>query len=456
MQNRFKIALIAIPALTLLVYLALGIWQIRSLGDLRKDVRATVDKTLQLENAIGFGGLIHNFKNALIRPDEPAYAEATRRNAEQARILITDLEALAEKSGLAIRLPETRQMVNEYEQRLDIIRAQRLDAGLSASAVDELVRYDDNPALNEILSFQSEVRNDIVASIEQIEFIILIMGICVGLIAMGGCFIIFLLYEAEQKKVHRERFAAQQKVLDRERQHNADLLRVNTALRQFAGIAAHDLKAPTRQVRTFAELAADHSLGADQRENFLGAIMESADRMKRLVESLLEFAKKGFQNPEQKHFNSAQLVEQIISALPEDLPKDTVIKYGNLPDIYADPALMERVFTNLISNALKYKREGEPAEIVIRSWYETNRVMFSVTDNGRGVDPSHAELIFQPLKRVGMDTADGEGIGLSVVQSIISAHGGKVYLDTSYKDGARFVFSLPLPLETEDTTRLSA
>ena len=202
----------------------------------------------------GYGGLIHNFKNALIRPDEPAYAQATRKNAEQARDLISDLEALAEKSGLAIRLPETRQMVGEYEKRLDIIQEKRIDAGLSASDVDELVRYDDNPALNEILSFQVQVRNDLVESIEQIEFIILIMGICVGLIAMGGCFIIFLLYEAEQKKVHRERFAAQQKVLDRERQHNADLLRVNTAFRQFAGIAAHDLKAPTWQVRTLQNL----------------------------------------------------------------------------------------------------------------------------------------------------------------------------------------------------------
>lgn len=117
-------------------------------------------------------------------------------------------------------------------------------------------------------------------------------------------------------------------------------------------------------------------------------------------------------------------------------------------ELYADPDLIERVFANLIGNAVVYVPEGRRREVEITGQTEGERICYAVTDNGIGIAPEFADVIFTPLRRLktslGGQAASGDGIGLSLVKTIIESHGGTIWLDTDYEgEGSRFRICLP-------------
>ena len=442
MRRRFKIAILAIPVGTLITHAAVGAWQSGNVSNLRDDVRIVVNDGLRLESEIGYGGLIHNFKNAILRPEEPEYISDAAGNAQRALELIDSLEEIARKEGVGVSLPETRQMVLAYQSRLSEVEAAHA-SGRPIAAVDNLVRFDDTLAIAEITEFQSMLVEDIRNSIEFIEMSLLLTGFLISMVALAGGFFIFTLWQSEQRRIDMREKASAQRLLEKERQHNADLKRVNTSLQQFAGLAAHDLKTPARQILSFAELARDTEALPKERESYLESIRVSASRMRVLVDTLLDFARKGFADPQKSLVDVQQLVRALTDVREQGGPDRTRIEISDLPPAHADQKLLERVFDNLIQNALKFVPEDTVPEIRIEGWKENGRSFYSVTDNGIGVDPAHSELIFMPFKRGRNNELPGNGIGLSLAKSIIEGHGGRIRLDPDYKHGARFVFWLP-------------
>ena len=440
MRQRFRYALMAIPVITIITQAGLGSWQTRSVAIIQDRMGDVIDVTLHLESQLGFGGLIHNFKNAVLRPDDTDYILRTEINADNALQLIHELEGFAEKLGMSSNLSETKKTVSLYRTRLDDIR-NRETSGLSIDELDSSIRIDDEPALKEIERFQSVLLAKLRSSVSNIQIRSQVITVIITILALLGGYVIFLMARHEQRRITQRDKAAHDKLLVQSHSHAANLERVNTSLQQFAGIAAHDLRAPTRQVLAFAELALEQDNPPEDQKEFLNAIRTSAIRMRNMVETLLGFAQKGFRNPERKTIIPAE----IISSLATDKQRsDTQIKLTDLPDLYADYELMERVFFNLISNAEKYCAPDKPCEIIIDGWETEDRVYISVTDNGPGIDPAYAEIIFRPFKRISHEDTQGEGIGLSLVQSIINAHWGEIQLDTGYNGGgARFVFWLP-------------
>jgi len=405
-------------------------------------VQGVVLNSLKLESQIGFGGLIHNFKNAVLRPAEADYILNARQNAENAINLIDQLEASARRNEVTITLTNTRDMVAAYASALDDVET-RAENGLTTTQLDQIVRYDDTPALQEIERFQNALTDDISDSIEAIEMTLLLAGILISMIALAGGYYIFTLSQEEQRRINARRRAVDQKLIDRVNLHNADLQRVNKSLQQFAGIAAHDLSTPSRQIISLSDLASSDQANDEERGMYLQAIRDSALRMRRLVETLLEFAKQGFENPNRDVVNTSSLVRDIVNELSRNLERPFNIRIGELPYLLADRDLLERVFTNLLENSIRYARPGETPHIEIDGWKEMGRFFYSITDKGVGIDPAYSDLIFEPFKRLKNDDQKGSGMGLSLVKSIIESHGGRIKLDTKYKEGARFVFWIP-------------
>ncbi|MFC2952073.1 ATP-binding protein [Marinicaulis aureus] len=128
-----------------------------------------------------------------------------------------------------------------------------------------------------------------------------------------------------------------------------------------------------------------------------------------------------------------------------DRSKNADIIIKETPAIKADPELIRRVFANLIANSLKYSKPDNAPVVTISSERQAEKVTFSIADNGIGIEARHAEKIFEPMQRLHDHDSeyDGVGIGLPLVKAIIESHGGAIWLDKDYAEGARFCFSVP-------------
>jgi signal transduction histidine kinase len=230
-------------------------------------------------------------------------------------------------------------------------------------------------------------------------------------------------------------------------QRTAELERANDALRQFAGAASHDLRAPVRHMAVFAELL-ERDEGAALSEGgleMLQRIQGSAHRMQTLIEGLLDYARLVNTPPNLERADLTAIARRAGETHSPTLAEtgaELIIQ--DLPPAIADASLIERVFDNLISNALKYRGEAAPVITIDGRSTPDGQVEIEVTDNGPGVPSDQAGAIFQMLSQLSADS-DGMGAGLAFSRTIVESHGGSIALDTGYKDGARFVFTLPSP-----------
>lgn len=400
------------------------------------DAHAT---SLQLEQEIGYGGLIHNFKNYILRPGEPAYLERAAANATRARELAENLETTARSLGVEVSLSATRRMIDAYDGRLDVI-ADMVADGATPAEIDIRVRYDDRLALEEIALAADNIVSTINTHLAQVqrahEFRLILVF---ALIAAGIAYLFATLRDAQRREheIQKANTALQAS--------NLELERKNTALRQFAGIAAHDLRSPARQITLMVDMMS--RVGADPAKvaDLASEIRAAALRLDGLVASLFDYAKTGFANPRKSDVDPNQLATDVIRDLASEIDaRAAKITVADLPPIHADPDLIKRVFQNLIENSLYYAREDTAPEIAITSTSNADETAFSFTDNGIGIDAVHADKIFEPMQRLHdrRSARGGAGIGLSLVKSIVESHGGRAWLDVNYGQGARICFTI--------------
>ncbi len=228
-------------------------------------------------------------------------------------------------------------------------------------------------------------------------------------------------------------------------QRSAELERANDALRQFAGAASHDLRAPVRHISVFTELLErDEASGMSEagRET-LGRIRTSAERMQTLIDGLLEYARLVNTPPNIQPLEAAELARAAFDSLVDaGEAADARLELGELPPTKGDPLLIERVFDNLISNALKYRGSAAPVITISGVRRDDGWVEIAVADNGPGVPADQAEAIFEMLRRLSGEQP-GLGVGLAFCRIIVDSHGGSIHLDTQHQGGARFVFTVP-------------
>ncbi len=225
-----------------------------------------------------------------------------------------------------------------------------------------------------------------------------------------------------------------------------DLERSNRELEQFAYITSHDLKEPLRMVSSFTQLLEKRYKGKiDQdADEFIGFIVDGAQRMHRLLDDVLEYARLTTADKKYEKIQMGYVVEESINNLKIAIDESNAdIKYDQLPMLFINRTEMVQLFQNLIGNSIKFQSKKSP-KIHISVEDKGNKYVFSIKDNGIGIDPEYQNKIFKMFKRLHtIDEYDGTGIGLSITKKIVENHKGSLWVKSELGKGSTFFFSIP-------------
>ncbi|MEI2299855.1 sensor histidine kinase [Ensifer sp. MJa1] len=233
--------------------------------------------------------------------------------------------------------------------------------------------------------------------------------------------------------------------LERQRQ---ELEHKNEALDQFTATVSHDLKAPLRHISMFSEMIEDDLAEGNQAELIDNArhLRDSVRRMNRVIDSLLDYAQIAHRVSDWTDVRLDDIVSETLSILAGDAQEaGATFEIGPLPELQGDPELLRRLVQNLVGNAIKYRHPDRKPKILIHGGLADQIVELVVEDNGIGIDPRFATRIFEVFQRLHKDETvyGGTGIGLALAKRIAESHGGSIRLDTTFREGARFIVLLP-------------
>lgn len=227
-----------------------------------------------------------------------------------------------------------------------------------------------------------------------------------------------------------------------------ELTKANRELAAFSYSVSHDLRAPFRHIRSYAEILREEKQANLDEEavSILDRILDASHHAGKLVDNLLAFAQMGRTAMKQQPVDMDKLVEELRDELM-DLVTDRKVEWSiaPLPKVKGDLMLLRQVWQNLFENALKYSRTKPVAQIKVTAEELDGFVHFHVKDNGVGFDPRYTDKLFGVFQRLHRtEDFEGTGIGLANVRRIVERHGGKTWADGKLGEGATFSFSLPM------------
>ncbi len=209
----------------------------------------------------------------------------------------------------------------------------------------------------------------------------------------------------------------------------------------FTYTISHDLRTPLSAIKSYSELLVTTNKSLDDSaKKILDRIVSGADKMNFLIKEILNYSRVGRTDFEPEQINMQALLtdikQEVIAALQ---PHDLELSFGDLPDILGDKIMIGQVFTNLLNNAVKYSSHANPAKVRVEGVVEQNEVIYTVTDNGVGIDINYYSRVFELFKRMdNVKDFEGTGVGLAIVKRIMEKHQGRIWFESSLNIGTVF------------------
>jgi signal transduction histidine kinase len=231
----------------------------------------------------------------------------------------------------------------------------------------------------------------------------------------------------------------------------------NQELKDFVFIASHDLQEPLRRIVTFGDLLRENCKHMEETSlDYLDRMQKSSERMKTLIEDLLQFCQITQKETLFQEKNLDQVVQEVLIDLEDLIASSKArIKVQKLPVLKIDSSQIRQLFQNLIGNAIKYRKNSEAPLITLDSRYLNDDTWeIVVEDNGIGFNEKHKNRIFRPFERLhGKGEFEGNGIGLTICRNIVQRHGGTIQAESEPGKGTKFIITLPAkPAEHEVLT----
>jgi signal transduction histidine kinase len=253
--------------------------------------------------------------------------------------------------------------------------------------------------------------------------------------------------ELSEKNAALEQADKQIKELNKELQNSITSLEIaNKELESFSYSISHDLRAPLRAVSSFSNIMIDEYAEKldEEGKRMLHIVVSNAKRMSEMVDKLLEFSRFGKMAIRKDEIDMKQLVENCMREISRSVHHKAVITVGELPQAKGDYALLLHVWTNLITNAIKYSEKKTDPRIEIGSCNNPGEIIYYIKDNGAGFDMAYAGKLFGVFQRLHSgEDFQGTGVGLAIVQRIVARHGGRIWAEGEVNNGATFYFILP-------------
>jgi len=243
--------------------------------------------------------------------------------------------------------------------------------------------------------------------------------------------------------------AFNQDLEQRVQERTAELEAANKELESFSYSVSHDLRAPIRSIHGYTNILQEEYSGVfdDEAKRLVQTILRNSKRMGQLIDDLLAFSRLGRKELTKHKVSVYDIVTVIVEEqkiIEGDRPMEISIQ--NLPPAFADISTLRQVWVNLISNALKYSRQKEKAIIEIGAFEKDQAIVYYVKDNGAGFDMQYYNKLFGVFQRLhSQKEFEGTGVGLAMVQRIISRHGGEIWAEAKMNEGAVFYFTLTGP-----------
>jgi PAS domain S-box-containing protein len=226
-----------------------------------------------------------------------------------------------------------------------------------------------------------------------------------------------------------------------------ELKRSNEELEKFAYISSHDLQEPLRMITSYLQLLQKKYQGHldEKADQYIHFAVDGASRMQNLIKDLLEYSRVDVGTNEPESVDCEFILNRVLSDIKAVIKgNNATISHDYLPEVMANSTQMVQVFQNLIINGIKFHGE-EPPKIHIAAEKKASEWVFSVQDNGIGIDPQYSERIFEIFKRLnGRERYPGTGIGLSICKKIIEGYGGRIWVKSELGKGSTFYFTLPI------------
>lgn len=224
------------------------------------------------------------------------------------------------------------------------------------------------------------------------------------------------------------------------------LKRSNAELEQFAYIASHDLQEPLRMVTSYVQLIKRRYQGKLDKDadDFIAYAVDGATRMQRMINDLLNYSRVGRRGKEFQPTNCEDVLSQVVANLKLAIEESgALVTHDPLPTVMADESQLVQLFQNLVGNAIRYRNQKSP-RIHVSAVDKGNERVFSVSDNGIGIEPQHFDRLFQLFQRLHAGSYSGSGIGLAVCRRIVERHGGRIWVESEVGKGSTFRFTIPL------------